>query len=150
MIDSVTQFMTDDHRQCDDLFNRVTASVSDNEWGKAEELFAEFKSALLYHFDSEETILFPAFEKATGNRHGPSSMMRLEHSEMKDLVTDIQHSITAQNSDRFYGLYEVLNIYLQQHNMKEEGILYPMIDNECDNTMELVKSISEHSKHRAA
>lgn len=150
MINSVTQFMSDDHRHCDELFNQITASVNYSAWEKAREQFAEFKTDLLYHFDCEETILFPSFESATGNSHGPSAMMRLEHSEMKKLIDDIQDSIQAQDSGRFYGLYEVLTIYLQQHNLKEEGILYPMIDSECENTDELIKSIFEHSKHRAA
>lgn len=150
MTDSITQIMTADHRQCDELFNQVTISVSNSAWVRAEEDFRLFEKDLLYHFDCEENILFPSFEKATGNTQGPSRMMRLEHQEMKKLLADIQTSIELRSDTQFYGLYETLNIYLQQHNMKEEGILYPMIDSECDNQDELIKLINEHPDHRDA
>jgi iron-sulfur cluster repair protein YtfE (RIC family) len=40
----------------------------------------------------------------------------------------MDEAITARDADSFLGLAETLMILTQQHNMKEEQILYPMSD----------------------
>jgi len=35
---------------------------------------------------------------------------------------------TANDKDAYLGLSETLNMLMQQHNMKEENMLYPMSD----------------------
>ena len=76
----------------------------------------------------EETILFPAFEKETGNTNGPTSVMRAEHKQMLELMQQMDEAIAKRDAQNFFGYAETLNIMLQQHNMKEESMLYPMID----------------------
>ena len=73
-------------------------------------------------------MLFPAFETASGMVAGPSQVMRFEHAQMRDLLGQIEQAATQQNLDQFSGSAETLLVLMQQHNMKEENILYPMCE----------------------
>jgi hemerythrin-like domain-containing protein len=80
------------------------------------------------HLAMEEDVLFPAFEKRTGMREGPTEVMRMEHAQMRDLLEEMARAVTAGDQDRYLGLSETLNMLMQQHNLKEENMLYPMSD----------------------
>lgn len=73
-------------------------------------------------------MLFPAFENATGMTQGPTQVMRMEHGQMRELTEQMNQALAAQDADAFAGAAETLLILMQQHNMKEENILYPMCD----------------------
>jgi DUF438 domain-containing protein len=60
---------------------------------------------------------------------GPTEVMRGEHRQMRDLLAQMRASLANRDSDDFGGNAETLLIMMQQHNMKEENILYPMCDN---------------------
>ena len=69
--------------------------------------------------------------------------MRMEHDQMRQLFREMGESVEQKYSDRFLGLSETLLMIMQQHNAKEEQILYRMADqalaNEAD---ELLKEMS--------
>jgi hemerythrin-like domain-containing protein len=54
--------------------------------------------------------------------------MIMEHTQMRQLVKDMEVELNAKNKDKFFGLSETLMMTMQQHNMKEEQMMYPMID----------------------
>lgn len=147
---TVTQVMSIDHRQCDEQLTSVAEAIQNNNWKLAEAEMALFTKAILSHFEFEEQNLFVAFEQATGMTQGPTKMMRIEHDEIREILDSLTDTVINRQADNFYGLYETLNIFLQQHNMKEEGVLYPMIDQECKNPDELVETIAEKISNRAA
>jgi hemerythrin-like domain-containing protein len=60
---------------------------------------------------------------------GPTEVMRGEHRQMRDLLAQMKDALTSRDADAFSGAAETLLILMQQHNMKEENILYPMCDN---------------------
>ncbi|MEW6253979.1 MAG: hemerythrin domain-containing protein, partial [Planctomycetota bacterium] len=72
--------------------------------------------------------LFPAFEERTGMRAGPTQVMRMEHAQMRELIDAMAQAVDAGDAERFLGLSETLNVLMQQHNLKEENMLYPMSD----------------------
>ena len=131
MPDTIKQVMTQDHKHCDDLFAQLDSLVMDKKWDQAVLQASTVIDNILYHFKHEEEVLFPEFEAATNNNSGPSMMMRHEHEQMRELLDELKQAVDNKNFDRYSGLAETLNIFMQQHNMKEEGILYPMIDNAC-------------------
>ena len=88
----------------------------------------DFQKELETHFCTEEEVLFPAFEATTGMTGGPTQMMRFEHAQMRDLMDQMRVALSGRNDDNFAGAAETLLILMQQHNMKEENILYPMCD----------------------
>jgi len=125
---TIRDFMTDDHRRCDDVFAEVEQAVADGDWTGAGERFASFRNDVLSHFATEESLLFPAFEEKTGMHMGPTQVMRSEHVQMRELMQAAADALTATDADDYAGNAETLLIMMQQHNMKEENILYPMCD----------------------
>ena len=47
---------------------------------------------------------------------------------MRDALERLQAALRAQDGDDFAGEAETLLIMMQQHNMKEENMLYPMCE----------------------
>jgi hemerythrin-like domain-containing protein len=125
---SIIQTMTTDHRLCDDLFAKAEALVSQGDWGAAGPAFTAFRNRTDNHFVQEETVLFPAFEAKTGHTMGPTQMMRSEHSQMRQLFDDMATALGQQDNDLYLGTAETLMMIMQQHNVKEEQMLYPMTE----------------------
>ncbi|MBR0564831.1 hemerythrin domain-containing protein [Azoarcus sp. L1K30] len=125
---TLSTLMTDDHRACDHLFARVETHVAAGDWSAARTAMRNFADALELHFRAEETQLFPRFEAVTGFSAGPTAVMRAEHAEMRTFLDAMSAAIDAGEADDFGGEAETLMIMIQQHNMKEENILYPMCD----------------------
>lgn len=125
---SISDLMERDHRHCDDLFADVEQAVAAQAWDHANAAFACFQGAMQKHFAAEEEILFPAFEAKTGMTMGPTQVMRDEHVLMKGLLAAAQDALLAKDADDYSGNAETLLVMMQQHNMKEENVLYPMCD----------------------
>ena len=125
---TIRTFMTDDHRRCDEFFAEAEQAVGKKNIEAARASFGHFRTAVLAHFDSEEKTLFPTFEAKTGMTMGPTQVMRMEHQQMRDLMSQAQAAIDAGDTDEYMGQAETLLIMMQQHNMKEENMLYPMCE----------------------
>jgi hemerythrin-like domain-containing protein len=83
-------------------------------------------------------VLFPAFEQRTGMSMGPTQVMRMEHVQMRELFDAMADAVKQQDRDEFLGQAETLLVMMQQHNMKEEQILYRMADQMLSAEMEEV------------
>ena len=134
---TISEFMQHNHRQCDELYAAAEEAVANEDWDTATAGWQAFTDELNTHItDREEGQLFPALEAANGPP-GPIAVMRGEHEQMRALVAQINEALAAQDRSRFLGLGETLMMLTQQHNMKEENILYPIMDqciaNEADN-----------------
>lgn len=125
---SLTELMHHHHKFCDDQFAEAEAAVSAGDWRGGGVLLENFRANLEAHFGTEEEVLFPAFESATGMTGGPTQMMRFEHAQMRDLLDRMRSAVQVKDASSFAGAAETLLILMQQHNMKEENILYPMCD----------------------
>ncbi len=124
----ISEFMTGDHRRCDGIFAEAETAVDGGNWELAGEKTNAFIEATEHHFSMEENVLFPAFEARTGMTQGPTQVMRGEHAQMRELFVRMRAALESKDSDDFLGTTETLLVMMQQHNMKEEGILYPMTD----------------------
>lgn len=125
---TILEFMGTDHRACDELFAASEATVPNQCWDDARGLFDRFHAAMDRHLAMEEQILFPAFEAGTGFSMGPTRVMRMEHEQMRELLQEMETAVAVRNERDYLGLSETLNMLMQQHNLKEEGMLYPMCD----------------------
>ena len=125
---TIRTFMTEDHRHCDDLFAEAEQAMAKKNFEAATAAFEHFRNAMLAHFDTEEKTLFPTFEAKTGMSMGPTQVMRMEHIQIRTLMADAVDALNQRNFDDYLGLADTLVIMMQQHNMKEENILYPMCD----------------------
>ena len=124
----ISQFMTQEHRDCDTGFAKAEQLVADGKWEEAEQAFMEFANDTLRHYKREEEELFPAFEAQTGSAEGPTQVMRYEHEQVKGLIGKLAEAVESQDRDAYLSLCESMMILLQQHNMKEEQMLYAMCD----------------------
>lgn len=124
----ILEFMRDDHRACDHLYADAETALLAKEGEKAFALFEEFSAMTQHHFDMEEGELFLTFEKRTGMMGGPTQMMRYEHQQLRSLIESMRTALSENRHNDFFGIGESMMIMLQQHNMKEEQMLYPMID----------------------
>ena len=118
-------FFTDDHRACDDLWAAVEVAADRRDRAAALAAFARFDAATRRHLDMEEQVLFPELERATGMTMGPTQVMRAEHAQMRGLLDQMARAADV-DLDGLIEHGDTLLMLTQQHNMKEEGILYPM------------------------
>ena len=59
---------------------------------------------------------------------GPTVVMRGEHDEFRALLLQMIRQLDASDLDGFLGNADTFLILMQQHNLKEENVLYPMMD----------------------
>ncbi len=69
--------------------------------------------------------------------------MRGEHVQLRELMAAAGEALVAQDSEAYLGEAETLLIMMQQHNMKEENVLYPMCD---QHLLDQVDTILPHLK----
>ncbi|MGL1958903.1 MAG: hemerythrin domain-containing protein [Colwellia sp.] len=137
---TIPEYMTAKHRECDDAFVEAESAVAKVDWVLALEKWQCFAKELIQHFDQEENTLFPAFEQATGMTSGPTEVMRIEHQQMRALVQNLDNALAAKEKDEYLGLSETLMVMMQQHNMKEEMMLYPMMQQNIAEGEQLIES----------
>jgi hemerythrin-like domain-containing protein len=137
-VKSLQQLLTQDHKDCDLLLAETESVVAKAEIATGHADFRRFRDAMERHMDAEEQILFPAFEAKTGERLGPTEVMRREHLMMRDLLAKMDAALTQQQAKQYLGLSETLLVLMQQHNVKEESVLYPMMDQQLNAEREAV------------
>ena len=125
---TINEYMAADHARCDQLYADGEAELLSGSFEKGRENMLAFEAGMRRHFEMEEAILFPALEEATGVTQGPTMVMRAEHIQMNGVLDQIKESLEIDDPDTFLGAGETLLMLIQQHNMKEEGMLYPMVD----------------------
>lgn len=121
-------FFEGDHRRCDALWSEVERGVDAGE-GEAE-AWTAFADAMERHFRMEEEVLFPRLEERTGMPPGagPTAVMRAEHTQMRGLIAEMDRVAQRADWEELADHGDTLLMLTQQHNVKEEGILYPMAD----------------------
>ena len=142
----ITNYMRNEHRECDEIFATAEKAVIDGDFKEADKQFLLFANETLSHFKKEEESLFPTFEEISGSADGPTRVMKFEHEQVRGLIGKMAGAIENKDSDAYLSLAESMMILLQQHNMKEEQMLYAMCDRvipkeKRENTIEAMKKI---------
>lgn len=126
---SLADFFGGDHHVCDEKWVRVESLLEGGDEAAIKTAWQEFDQATRRHLAMEEEVFFPAFEAASGmGMSGPTAVMREEHLQMRALLDQIGFNIEAGDTDEAYDLGDTLHMLTQQHNIKEEGMLYPMAE----------------------
>lgn len=141
---SIGEFLSADHRRCDDAFLTAERAVAVRDWAAAHHAFAAFRHATEHHLAMEELVLFQAYEALAGTA-GPSQVMRNEHVQMRALFRELADMLAQRDAAEFLGLSETLLMLMRQHNMKEEQIFYPCCDRvlaaDSDETIERMSNL---------
>jgi iron-sulfur cluster repair protein YtfE (RIC family) len=142
---TILKFMSIDHDRLDNKI-RMYSTEKLVDIKRAETIFLSFKSELERHIIWEEDILFPVFERKTGIKDaGPTSVMRIEHIEIKKYLQEIKRKLHVKKIQDPCKEEVALFKLLESHNQKEENILYPGIDNLTSEQEkeQMIKQISE-------
>jgi len=127
-MENISTALTRNHRDCDSLIAAAEEAVGKCRWDEADSFFSNFVASMERHLGKEEEVLFPALEQKVGTGMGPVQVMRKEHEDMRRLFGEIREDIAQQQAEHCLGLTDTLLMLMQQHNLKEESILYPMAD----------------------
>ncbi len=122
---NLRDFFTRDHRACDEAWALLEDALGDSR-ADCPALWKTFDEAMRRHLAMEEEVMFPAFEQATGMTGGPTMVMRMEHEQMRALLDDMGRCMQALDHQGTLDRGDTLLMLIQQHNLKEEGMLYPM------------------------
>lgn len=125
---SILFLLQQHHGHCDELFAGVEDAVAERQWEWAKEALDLFLGEIERHFCSEEEDLFPAFDAMAGTSMGPTRVMRVEHAQMRELFIRMRDALSRRDAEGYADVAETLLVLMQQHNLKEENILYPMCD----------------------
>lgn len=126
---TTSEFLGDDHRACDALWADVERSADAGDIAATRGLFTAFEEAMQRHFAFEEQVLFVALDAATGMHGlGPTAVMRSEHEQMRRVLHAMSVALATGRADDMMAEGDTLLMLLQQHNMKEEHIVYPLAD----------------------
>ena len=123
-------FFAQDHRDCDARWAELEGLLDSGNTDATKQAWREFDDRMRRHFSMEEDVLFPAFEARSGmGGGGPTAMMRMEHQQMIGLLDQIGSAMSTGDTEEALDLGDTLLMVIQQHNVKEEGMLYPMAEN---------------------
>jgi iron-sulfur cluster repair protein YtfE (RIC family) len=143
MSQSFLTTLTADHRRCDQLLAQVERAAQAADWPEAASTTEAFCTATDRHFQFEEETLFPPLEQVMPGATGPTAVMRQEHQLIRQLLGDLRTAVATKDSDDSLGVISTLHMVLQQHNIKEEGVLYPAADRDlADQAESLLASLA--------
>ena len=143
---TILEFMSEDHDRLDNKIKMYSAEKLVN-IEQANGIFLFFKRELERHITWEEDILFPIFERKSGIKDdGPTSVMRIEHIQIKNHLQKIKEKLHAKIIQNPCKEEVALFKMLESHNQKEENILYPGIDNLTSEQekKQIIKQMSEN------
>lgn len=139
-VSNISTLMSQDHRDCDNAYEMIETFLEQKNFTMAKNAFVKWRDTNLKHFSIEEEILFLETIKAMGVKIPPIMVMEMEHVQIRNCFLEIEKSLQAEDITKFHQLAEACMIMIQQHNMKEEQILYPIIDRAILATQEDVLS----------
>jgi hemerythrin-like domain-containing protein len=129
----VTEALGWDHDRLDTLERAAMEAWGAGETHAAARLHLRFVFGLLRHIRFEESVLFPEFERVSGMPadRGPTTVMRVEHRAIEQLLEDMR--LAAVSGVRPGETTRAdLHGVVHSHNVKEENVLYPMLDHSLE------------------
>ncbi len=150
-MDTISNYLKQDHARCDALFQRVLDGIVARDWAQALTGYERFSAALARHIAMEETVVFRWFEQAIGSSNGPTQSMRMEHRQLRGVVQRLGEAIALAAVGDCATHADTLRITQAQHAIKEEGILYPLVDRMlCGHQAELIAAMSAFDSNAAS
>jgi hemerythrin-like domain-containing protein len=126
---SYLETLSAQHRSCDLALTRIERAAHAGDWEAAGEAQRDFVDRTEAHLSYEENTLFPALERAfPPAAAGPIPVMRSEHQQMRELFEDLALAARDHDASLLADTVQTLLFVMQQHNAKEENMLYPIAD----------------------
>jgi len=126
---TVSECLNNEHQRLDTIVSVIRNALENGDMEVAGGYLNEFTCGLARHIDIEEQLLIPVFERATGiGEGGLTGVMRRDHLAIRGFVRSITRAITSGNAGAAITFLDDLLDALEEHNRKEENILYPATD----------------------
>ena len=125
---TIVEFLSNEHRCCDESFAATEEAAQPGDLLRCRTDFRQFQAAMEHHFEKEEAMLFPAFEQVTRQHHGSDAGDAAGAPANAGNAGRDDDALASGDLEDILGQAETLLILMQQHNIKEEQILYPMCD----------------------
>ena len=127
--DRISDFLTEEHKRCDDLYAQAESAALAGDAAQAAALFARFDLGMRRHLAMEEEGLFPTVDAEMGFAGmGPTAVMRDEHAQLRRVLDRMGEALQGGDLTRFADTCDTLLVLMEQHNLKEEEVLYPLMD----------------------
>lgn len=117
-----------DHQRCDAIFERVVACIAQGGWRAAEPGFQDFLEAFQRHVRMEERVLLPAFQQCMKGADAVIALLRSEHRQILAMLERMSDTVKRRDKVEFLLHAETFTMLKKQHGMKEEEMLYPLLD----------------------
>lgn len=148
----VSNYLAHDHDRCDGLYADAVALVAAHDWEQAAVSFLAFAEAMRRHVEMEERVIYPAFEQLLANTAAPTQSLHAEHQLLCEIMYRMSMAIKRRDVIEFSDHADSFRLTTEQHNLKEEGILFPMFDKLLRPRYdELVRAMdglrAEHTRH---
>ena len=142
----LADFFAQDHRDCDARWADVEELLDTDDIEMARAAWQKFDASMRRHLAMEEEVLFPAFDARSGMAGGgPVAVMKMEHQQMRGLLDQVGNAVESGDAGEAMDIGDTLLMLVQQHNVKEEGMLYPMAENMLAGDWEdLVEQLSKY------
>ncbi|HYC42104.1 MAG TPA: hemerythrin domain-containing protein [Noviherbaspirillum sp.] len=127
-MDTICAYLKHDHQRCDDLFYQAETSIAQRNWKGAIDNFRKYQDVLRQHIRMEEKVLLPTFEQTLVGGSEPVAMLRSEHRQINGIVNRMWEAIQRFDPADYVLHAETLTLLMQQHTLKEEEMLYPLLD----------------------
>lgn len=124
----IAELMKQDHREGDRQLDLLEDALARGKWEEACQKQAAFRTALELHFQTEEGLLFARIEGKMGPAFGPTAVMRHEHARLRSALAELDLALAARDDIAWFAQADGLRVLLQQHNLKEESMLYPFAE----------------------
>lgn len=123
---SVSELLGGDHRELDDLFERFHDSPPSDRARRAA-LLAHFAEGLRRHIRIEESDLFPAMAEGDPSLHGLVERLLEDHRRIEDALGRLEARVGTEPAPTNELELDLMNV-LWEHNAREEGVVYPWLD----------------------
>ena len=139
-------FFEQDHRDCDARWTDVEELLDTSDIDLARVAWEKYDKSMRRHLAMEEEVVFPAFDANSSMAgDGPVAGLKMEHKQMLGLLDQIGDAIDEDKAELAMDIGDTLLMLVQQHNAKEEDMLYPMAENLLSGDWDsLAKLLSEY------
>jgi hemerythrin-like domain-containing protein len=93
----------------------------------------------------EERVLLPTFEQCMKDAEAAIALLRSEHRQILAMLERLSNTVKHREKVEFLLHAETFTILKMQHGMKEEDMLYPLLDKlPSDKRSNIIHAMREH------
>jgi iron-sulfur cluster repair protein YtfE (RIC family) len=117
------------HRRIERAVEELARLAAARDWAAVAPAARALLADATRHHRIEEETLFPIFESSARRFRRATGVLRHEHTNIEDSLSDMADAAVARDPERFADALARLELVRPEHEMKEEHLLFPHIEN---------------------